>query len=84
MVSDGGNIVDFSKLRKSSKDDRKRRERAEKEARATANRVRFGRSGAEKKLAKREQERQARLHEGNRRDIPAESGSGMPDLPDQD
>lgn len=68
MVSDGGNIVDFSKLRKNAKDEKKRKARAEKEASAAANRVRFGRSGAERKLAKLEQDRKTRLHEGNRRE----------------
>ncbi len=74
MVSDGGNIVDLSKLRKTSKEERKRRERADKEARAAANRVRFGRTGPEKKLAKIEQDRQKRLHESHRRDDPARTG----------
>ncbi|WP_185681127.1 DUF4169 family protein, partial [Parvibaculum sedimenti] len=36
-------IIQFSKARKDAKEDRKRRERAEKEARAASNRVRFGR-----------------------------------------
>jgi len=66
MVSDNGNIIDLSKLRKNERDEKKRRERAEKETRAAANRVRFGRTGAEKRKAKLEHERQARLHEGNR------------------
>ncbi|HUD50262.1 DUF4169 family protein [Parvibaculum sp.] len=70
MVSDGGNIVDLSRLRKTSKEQRKRREREEKEARAAANRVRFGRTGAEKKLAKTEESRIRRLHESHRRDHP--------------
>lgn len=61
-------IIQFSKARKSAKDARKQRERAEKEATAASNRVRFGRTGAEKKQARLEQERQTRLHEGKRRE----------------
>ncbi len=69
-------IIQLSKARKDAKDDRKHRERAEKEARAANNRIRFGRTGADKRLAKLEQERQARLHEGNRRaDTPSEADS---------
>ncbi|MFZ2469355.1 MAG: DUF4169 family protein [Parvibaculum sedimenti] len=77
-------IIQFSKARKDAKEDRKRRERAEKEARAASNRVRFGRTGADKKRAKLEQERQAGLHEGNRRiDAAAETNSGdKPQDPD--
>ncbi len=67
MVSDRGNIVNFSKLRKTRREEEKRRERALEEARAAANRVRFGRTGAEKKSSKLEQDRKTRLHEGNRR-----------------
>lgn len=86
MVSDRGNIVNFSELRKKGRDDEKRRERALKEARAAANRVRFGRTGAEKKSSKLEQDRMARLHEGNRRkpepDAQAD-GEKMPDGEDK-
>lgn len=76
MVSDGGNIVDFSRLRKNAREERKRRERAEKEAHAAANRVRFGRTGAEKKIAKLEHDRQTRLHEGNRRELKPDAPAG--------
>jgi ATPase subunit of ABC transporter with duplicated ATPase domains len=73
MDSDGGNIVNFSSFRKTSRDERKRANRQQKEKDAAANRVRFGRTGAEKKQAKREAERRARLHEGKK------LGTGGPD-----
>lgn len=66
MDSDGGNIVNFSSFRKTSRDEKKRTAKQEKEKTAAANRVRFGRTGAEKKQAKLEAERRARLHEGKK------------------
>ncbi len=66
MDSDGGNIVNFSSFRKTSRDERKRANRQQKEKTAAANRVRFGRTGAEKKQAKLEAERRARLLEGKK------------------
>lgn len=66
MDSDGGNIVNFSSFKKTSRDEKKRANRQQKEKTAAANRVRFGRTGAEKKQAKLEAERRARLLEGKK------------------
>ena len=66
MDSDGGNIVNFSSFRKTSRDEKKRAAKQEKEKVAAANRVRFGRTGAEKKREKLEAERRARLLEGKK------------------
>ncbi|MGB3810528.1 MAG: DUF4169 family protein [Parvibaculum sp.] len=76
MVSDSGNIVNFSRFRKISRDEKKQRDRKEKEAQAAANRVRFGRSGVEKKLARTLAERNAKAHEGLRRETPATEPDG--------
>lgn len=84
MVSDRGNIVNFSKLRKTRRDEEKRRERALKEVRAAANRVRFGRTGAEKKSSKLEQDRKARLHEGNRREPKPDAQADDEKMPDDE
>lgn len=66
MDSDGGNIVNFSSFKKTSRDEKKRAAKQEKEKAAAANRVRFGRTGAEKKRARIEAERRARLLEGKK------------------
>lgn len=79
MDSDGGNIVNFSSFRKTSRDEKKRAAKQEKEKTAAANRVRFGRTGAEKKREKLEAKRRARLLEGKKlKDgaSPDESGQG--------
>lgn len=68
MDSDGGNIVNFSSFRKTSRDEKKRAAKQEKEKTAAANRIRFGRTGAEKKREKLEAERRARLLEGKKLD----------------
>ncbi len=47
---------------------RKQRKRAGKDAQAEENRIRFGRTGAEKRLVKLEQERARKAHEANRRE----------------
>lgn len=79
MDSDGGNIVNFSSFRKTSRDERKRAAKQEKEKTAAANRVRFGRTGAEKKQAKLEAERRARLLEGKK--LGANQPGNDPDEP---
>lgn len=66
MDSDGGNIVNFSSYKKSVRDEKKRAAKKQKEETAAANRVRFGRTGAEKKREKTEAERRARLLEGKK------------------
>ncbi len=71
MVSKDENIVNFSRFRKISREDKKRRDKIEKDAQAAANRVKFGRSGAEKKLSRLDRERQTRRHEETRRENPS-------------
>lgn len=68
MASDGGNIVNFSSFRKMSREEKKRTAKKQKDEQAAANRVRFGRTGAEKKIAKLDRERILQDHEGKRRE----------------
>lgn len=68
MVSDSGNILNFARFRKISREDRKSADRKQKEAQAAANRVRFGRTGAEKKAARLNSQKEDRKHEGLRRE----------------
>lgn len=77
MVSKDENIVNFAQFRKISRDDRKRREKLEKETQAAANRVKFGRTGQEKKLGRVERDRQTRELEGKRRE-PSPQSPGAP------
>lgn len=78
MDSDDGNIVKIAGFRKMSRDAAKRAAKSEKEARAAANRVRFGRTGAEKKRDKLERLRAEKTLDGTRRNTPPE-GSKKPD-----
>lgn len=66
MVSESGNILNFARFRKISRDDKKSRDRKQKEEQAAANRVRFGRTGAEKKTTRLNSQNEARKHEGLR------------------
>ncbi|WP_304734934.1 DUF4169 family protein [Parvibaculum sp.] len=70
MDSNDENIVKIATFRKMARDAEKRAAKAEKEKRATANRTRFGRSGAEKKRDKLERTRAERKLDGARRDTP--------------
>jgi hypothetical protein len=84
MDSDGGNIVNFSSFRKRARLEKaagektraeKRREaRKQDKAKAAANRIRFGRTGAEKKISKIEAARRERLLDGRRLTRPDEVG----------
>ena len=79
MGSDGGNILNFSSYKKSVRDEKKRTAKKQKEETAAANRVRFGRTGAEKKREKIEAERRARLLDGKKlKDAPEEPGGDSP------
>ena len=73
MDSDDGNIVKIAQFRKIARQDKKQRARKEKEATAAANRVRFGRTGNEKRLTRRLNEKDARAHEALRLDRPVPS-----------
>ena len=66
MVSDSGNILNFARFRKISRDAKKSRDRNQKEEQAAANRVRFGRTGAEKKTTRLNSQNEDRKHEGLR------------------
>ncbi|MDP1626995.1 DUF4169 family protein [Parvibaculum sp.] len=81
MASDGGNIVNLSSFRKMSREEKKRAAKKQKDEQAAANRVRFGRTGAEKKIAKLDRERILQDHEGKRRD---RTGEGNADGEDED
>ncbi|WP_225768029.1 DUF4169 family protein [Inquilinus sp. Marseille-Q2685] len=58
---------------------RKAKARAGKEAQAQENRVRFGRTGAEKRRDADTAEREARRHEGHRIDGPDDGDDQDPD-----
>ena len=66
MISDDENVVKIAQFQKIARDGKKARARKEKEATAAANRVRFGRSGHEKKLARKQNEKSAKAHDALR------------------
>lgn len=68
MVSDDEKVIKIAQFQKIARDDRKERARKEKEALAAANRVRFGRTKAEKKLARTLNDKAAKAHENLRRE----------------
>lgn len=88
MDSDGGNIVNFSSFKKTTRLEKSggEKSRAEKrregkkrdEEAAAANRLRFGRTGAEKKQAKREADSRERLLDGKRLTTPASGEDSGP------
>ena len=65
MDSKDKNIVDFGAARKNLRKKTKQEARDEKERQAQENRIRFGRTGAEKKRDKLEAERTRKTHEGH-------------------
>lgn len=68
MDSKGKNIVDFGGARKNLRRKVKDAARAEKEKQAAENRVRFGRTSAQKKRDKLEEARRKKLHDDHQRD----------------
>ncbi|PKQ04607.1 MAG: DUF4169 domain-containing protein [Alphaproteobacteria bacterium HGW-Alphaproteobacteria-12] len=66
MDSDRGNIVNFASFRKTKRDAEKRAGKKREDDRAAANRVKFGRTGADKKRAKIEEQRRRRELEGKK------------------
>jgi len=78
MASDKGNIVNLSDFRQKAKKSGKKAKspvsRQEKERIAAANRARTGRTGAEKKHAKAQKEKERRLFEGKKLDPAAKPG----------
>ena len=85
MDSDDGNIVKIAQFRKIARQDKKERARKEKEATAAANRVRFGRTGSEKRLARHLAEKDAKAHEALRleRPIPSKGDDQSTDTDEQ-
>ncbi|MBO6668853.1 DUF4169 family protein [Parvibaculum sp.] len=81
MDSDRGNIVNFASFRKTRREEEKRADKKRKEETAAAHRVKFGRSGAQKKRAKLEEERRRRELEGKQIQP---SGTDTPDGKDGD
>ncbi|MFZ3032527.1 MAG: DUF4169 family protein [Parvibaculum sp.] len=73
MDSDDGNIVKIAQFRKIARQDKKDRARKEKEATAAANRVRFGRTGNEKRLTRRLNDMDAKAHDALHLDRPVSS-----------
>ncbi|MFN8722382.1 MAG: DUF4169 family protein [Rhodospirillales bacterium] len=67
-----GDLINLNKVRKA-------RARQEAEGTAAANRVRFGRTGAEKARARAESDRDARRHEGHALGAEGRTGDGAPD-----
>ena len=68
MDTKGKNIVDFGTERKNLKQKAKQDARAEKDRKAEENRVRFGRTGAQKKREKEQIARRKALLEGHQRE----------------
>ena len=66
MDSDRGNIVNFVSFKKTIRDKKKRAAKKGREDEAAANRVKFGRSGAEKKRTKDEAKRRRAELDGKR------------------
>ncbi|MDO8288881.1 MAG: DUF4169 family protein [Parvibaculum sp.] len=69
MVSEDEKVIKIAQFRKIARDDKKERTRREKEAQAAANRVRFGRTGAEKKRDRALKDKAAKAHDGLRREV---------------
>ncbi|MCE7999364.1 MAG: DUF4169 family protein [Rhodobiaceae bacterium] len=66
MDSKGKNIVDFGSARKNLKNKKKEDQRAAKEKQAEENRVKFGRTKAEKKRDKQTTDRREKKHDGHK------------------
>ncbi len=62
-----------------SREEKKRAAKKQKDEQAAANRVRFGRTGAQKKIAKLDRERLLQGHEGKRRERPEEDSAKSED-----
>lgn len=73
MDSDDGNIVKIAEFQKIARDTKKEKARKDKEATAATNRVRFGRTGHQKKLTRRLNEKATKAHDAMRREAPAKN-----------
>lgn len=79
MDSDNGNIVKIADFQRIARNAKKEKARKDKEANAAANRVRFGRTGHQKKLARRLNEKDAKAHDALRRETSAEENASRTD-----
>ncbi|MES1991289.1 MAG: DUF4169 family protein [Pseudomonadota bacterium] len=68
MISDDEKIIKIAQFQKIVRDGKKERARKEKQAQAAANRVRFGRTGAEKKRDRAQKDKNAKAHDGLKRE----------------
>ncbi|MDF1846960.1 MAG: DUF4169 family protein [Parvibaculaceae bacterium] len=66
MDSKGKNIVDFGSARKNLKNKKKADQRASKEKQAEENRVKFGRTKAEKSRDKQAKHQNQKRHDGSK------------------
>ncbi len=82
MVSDDEKVVKIAQFQKIARDDKKQRARKEKEATAAANRIRFGRTSHEKKLARKLNEKSAKAHDALRLEKPSSKPSGPSETED--
>lgn len=62
-----------------SREEKKRAAKKQKDEQAAANRVSFGRTGTEKKIAKLDRERILQDHEGKRRERPEDDSAKSED-----
>jgi len=77
MDSKGKNIVDFGTARKKLNKKTKQEARDDKERQAQENRIRFGRTGAEKKKEKLDALRKQKIHDDHQK-------ASSPKLTDKD
>lgn len=79
MDSNDGNIVKIADFQRIARNTKKEKARKDKEATAAANRVRFGRTGHQKKLTRRLNEKDAKAHDALRRETPTKDSSSRSD-----
>lgn len=79
MDSDDGNIVKIAEFQKITRDTKKEKARKDKETTAAANRIRFGRTGHQKKLARRLNKKDAKAHDALRREAPVKDSTSRTD-----
>lgn len=70
MASDDENIVNLASFRKKQRQSDKQSEKRTHEVQAAANRVKFGRKGADKKIARLDEQRRKNEFDGKRLDKP--------------
>lgn len=75
MASDDENIVNLARFRKKQRQAGKQSEKRSQDVQAAANRVKFGRKGADKKIARLDEQRRKNDLEGKRLDNLRHSGT---------